>query len=136
MGLFFNNGQCCIASSRVFVHEKVYDEFVGMIGNPCLGDCSTIQSLLQPNQQLLLLPRSSLTQLVCMHYRIASIKTSYPLDPSCNQGPIVDEAQFKKILGFIESGKAEGARCVVGGVRHGDKVSVAPIALIVDQRAD
>lgn len=27
-GLFFNAGQCCIAGSRVYVHEKVYDEFV------------------------------------------------------------------------------------------------------------
>ena len=27
-GLFFNQGQCCCASSRVFVHESVYDEFV------------------------------------------------------------------------------------------------------------
>jgi aldehyde dehydrogenase (NAD+) len=27
-GLFFNHGQCCCASSRVYVHESVYDEFV------------------------------------------------------------------------------------------------------------
>jgi aldehyde dehydrogenase (NAD+) len=27
-GLFFNQGECCCASSRVYVHEKVYDEFV------------------------------------------------------------------------------------------------------------
>lgn len=27
-GLFFNQGQCCCASSRLFVHESVYDEFV------------------------------------------------------------------------------------------------------------
>jgi len=27
-GLFFNHGQCCCASSRVFVHESVYDQFV------------------------------------------------------------------------------------------------------------
>lgn len=26
--LFFNQGQCCIAGSRTFVHEKIYDEFV------------------------------------------------------------------------------------------------------------
>ncbi|KAL8154236.1 hypothetical protein V2J09_011996 [Rumex salicifolius] len=26
--LFFNQGQCCCAGSRLYVHEKVYDEFV------------------------------------------------------------------------------------------------------------
>jgi len=26
--LFFNQGQCCCAGSRTFVHEKIYDEFV------------------------------------------------------------------------------------------------------------
>src|SRR5580693_3700812 len=28
MGLFFNHGQCCCAGSRVFVEEKIYDQFV------------------------------------------------------------------------------------------------------------
>ncbi len=28
LGLFLNMGQCCIAGSRVFVQEGVYDEFV------------------------------------------------------------------------------------------------------------
>src|SRR5260370_34314821 len=27
-GLFFNQGQCCCAGSRLFVEEKVYDQFV------------------------------------------------------------------------------------------------------------
>jgi len=27
-GLFFNQGQCCCAGSRLFVQEGVYDEFV------------------------------------------------------------------------------------------------------------
>jgi aldehyde dehydrogenase (NAD+) len=31
-GLFFNQGQCCVAGSRLFVEEKVYDEFVQRIG--------------------------------------------------------------------------------------------------------
>eukprot|EP00922_Rhytidocystis_sp_ex-Travisia-forbesii_P054077 GHVS01080226.1.p1 GENE.GHVS01080226.1~~GHVS01080226.1.p1 ORF type:complete len:420 (+),score=74.33 GHVS01080226.1:688-1947(+) len=28
LGLFFNMGQCCIASSRIFVQETIYDKFV------------------------------------------------------------------------------------------------------------
>jgi len=28
VGLFLNQGQCCCASSRIYVHESVYDEFV------------------------------------------------------------------------------------------------------------
>ena len=27
-GLFFNMGQCCIAGSRVFVQDTIYDKFV------------------------------------------------------------------------------------------------------------
>jgi aldehyde dehydrogenase (NAD+) len=26
--LFMNHGQCCVAGSRLFVHEDIYDEFV------------------------------------------------------------------------------------------------------------
>jgi len=32
LGLYLNQGQCCIAGSRVFVHEKIYDEFVARSG--------------------------------------------------------------------------------------------------------
>lgn len=28
VALYLNQGQCCIAGSRLFVHEKIYDEFV------------------------------------------------------------------------------------------------------------
>merc|ERR1712083_1009826 len=28
VGLFLNQGQCCCASSRIYVHEAVYDEYV------------------------------------------------------------------------------------------------------------
>uniref|UniRef100_A0AAQ5ZJ78 Aldehyde dehydrogenase domain-containing protein n=1 Tax=Amphiprion ocellaris TaxID=80972 RepID=A0AAQ5ZJ78_AMPOC len=44
-GLFFNQGQCCLAGSRVFVEEPVYEEFVRrsverakskVLGNPLL----------------------------------------------------------------------------------------------------
>lgn len=28
IGLFYHQGQCCIAGSRIFVEEPIYDEFV------------------------------------------------------------------------------------------------------------
>lgn len=43
VGLFLNQGQCCIAGSRIFVEEPIYDEFVAksvekakarVVGNP------------------------------------------------------------------------------------------------------
>ena len=30
-GLFFNQGQCCCAGSRLFVHESIHDEFVNRL---------------------------------------------------------------------------------------------------------
>jgi aldehyde dehydrogenase (NAD+) len=44
-----------------------------------------------------------------------------PFDPATQQGPQVDKAQFDKIMGYIDSGKREGATCAVGGKRVGDK---------------
>ena len=32
----------------------------------------------------------------------------------------VDKGQFDKVMGYIKTGKAEGATCVTGGQRHGD----------------
>jgi 4-guanidinobutyraldehyde dehydrogenase/NAD-dependent aldehyde dehydrogenase len=40
-----------------------------------------------------------------------------PLDPSTRLGAIVDEVQTKTVLGYIESGRAEGARLLAGGRR-------------------
>jgi aldehyde dehydrogenase (NAD+) len=36
-GLFFNQGQCCCAGSRLFVEEKVYDQFVETIAKKAKG---------------------------------------------------------------------------------------------------
>lgn len=42
LSLFFNQGQCCIAGSRTYVHEDIYDEFLKRIteisGNTVIGD--------------------------------------------------------------------------------------------------
>jgi len=38
-----------------------------------------------------------------------------PLDKDTLHGPLVDEIQYKRVLGFMEAGKKEGATCAVGG---------------------
>jgi aldehyde dehydrogenase (NAD+) len=50
-----------------------------------------------------------------------SRKVGDPSDPSTQQGAQVDKAQFDKIMHYIDLGKKEGAQCVTGGKRHGDR---------------
>lgn len=44
-----------------------------------------------------------------------------PFDESVFQGPQVSQLQFDRIMGYIKSGKEEGATVEVGGERLGDK---------------
>jgi aldehyde dehydrogenase (NAD+) len=48
-------------------------------------------------------------------------KVGDPFDPETQQGPQVDEAQFDKILRYVEYGKKDGASLVTGGKRVGDR---------------
>jgi aldehyde dehydrogenase (NAD+) len=84
--LFFNQGQCCCAGSRLFVEEKAYDEFV---------------------------ERSAA--------RARKRTVGDPFDSGTEQGPQVDQAQFDKVMGYIDSGKRQGAKLVCGGNRVGDR---------------
>ncbi|EFJ16774.1 hypothetical protein SELMODRAFT_233921 [Selaginella moellendorffii] len=86
LAIFFHQGQVCLAGSRVFVHESVYDAFVekavAMAKRRVIGD---------------------------------------PLKIEVEHGPQINQAQADKILSYIESAHAEGARLVTGGKRIGDK---------------
>lgn len=85
-GLFFNQGQCCCAGSRLFVEQSIYDKFVEKV--------------------------------------VARARTRQigdPFDPNTTQGPQVDQDQFDKIMSYIDKGKSEGARCLTGGSRIGNK---------------
>jgi aldehyde dehydrogenase (NAD+) len=84
--LYFNQGQCCCAGSRLFVEEKIYDKFVKKLADMNKGR-----------------------------------KLGHGLDPATEQGPQVDQAQMDKILQYVEYGKQDGAECVTGGKRFGDK---------------
>jgi len=84
--LFFNQGQCCCAGSRLFVEEKCYDEFVE-------------RSVARAKKRTV----------------------GDPLDPATEQGPQVDDAQFDKVMSYVESGKKEGAKLLCGGERVGSR---------------
>ncbi len=59
--------------------------------------------------------------------RLATAKIGDPLDESVNFGPMVSENQMNIALGYIEKGKAEGARLVYGGERiKGDGFYMQP----------
>ncbi len=85
-GLFFNQGQCCCAGSRLFVEKRVHDEFVERV-------------LARAKKQ----------------------KLGDPFDPQTTQGPQVSQEQFNKVMGYIESGRGQGARMLTGGHRFGDR---------------
>jgi phenylacetaldehyde dehydrogenase len=78
--IFFNHGQCCCAGSRLYIHEKVFDQVVEGVSNIA-----------------------------------TDIKLAPGLDPSCQMGPLVSDEQYRKVVSYIESGIAEGARVQAGG---------------------
>ena len=53
--------------------------------------------------------------------RAGARKLGDPFDPETEQGPQVDQAQFEKIMSYIDKGKAQGAKCVSGGERKGGR---------------
>ncbi len=85
-GLFFNQGQCCCAGSRLFVEESVHDEFVARI--------------VERAQQRVL---------------------GNPFDVETNQGPQIDQAQVDRIMSYVDRGQSQGANCVTGGKRYGQR---------------
>ena len=52
--------------------------------------------------------------------RVERIRIGKPSDPETNFGPLASAAQLDKVLGYIESGKREGARVLTGGRRLAD----------------
>ena len=86
IGLYLNQGQCCCAGSRLFVEEKIHDEFVERLVD-----------------------------------KAKTRRIGDPFDPQTEQGPQVDKNQFDKIMHYIDLGKQQGAKCLTGGDRGGDR---------------
>ncbi|HKJ71011.1 MAG TPA: betaine-aldehyde dehydrogenase [Gammaproteobacteria bacterium] len=52
--------------------------------------------------------------------RTERLRLGDPLDPATQVGPLISAEHMEKVLGYIESGKAAGARLVTGGERVTD----------------
>ena len=81
MGAFGNQGEDCVAASRLFVEEKDYD--------------AILQKLVD---------------------HAAGIKLGHGLDPATTMGPLISAEHRRRVRGYIESGLAEGAQTVIGGL--------------------
>jgi len=80
LAIYSNMGQVCLAGSRVFVQEGIYDEFVK-------------KAVARAKQQVV----------------------GDPFQPGVEHGPQVDKMQFEKILEYIQYGKRDGAKLLLGG---------------------
>lgn len=76
----FNKGEVCFAGSRVFVHEKVEDQFLDAFTR-----------------------------------RLAAVRQGDPIDPTTQLGAMASKAQFDKVNGYLQIGRDEGARTLMGG---------------------
>src|SRR5437762_5354035 len=79
-GIFYGKGEVCNAGSRLFVENKVQNEF--------------------------------LEKLVA---RAKKLQPADPLDPKTRLGAIVSQEQMQTVLGYVETGKEEGAKLIAGG---------------------
>ncbi len=68
--------------------------------------------------------------------KVQSRRVGDPFDPQTQQGPQVDRAQFDRIMGYIAQGKAQGARVVTGGERHGEKGYFIKPTIFADVKDD
>jgi len=50
-----------------------------------------------------------------------SIRVAPGIDPDAEMGPLISDEQFEKVLGYLQSGKEQGAEAVVGGERFGHR---------------
>jgi betaine-aldehyde dehydrogenase len=50
--------------------------------------------------------------------RVAAMKIGDPMDPATQVGSLISEEHMQMVLGYIERGRAEGARVLVGGKRR------------------
>src|ERR1700731_4139103 len=65
-----------------------------------------------------------------------SIKLGPGMEPGTQMGPLVSDEQFRRVTGFLESGRADGATTVTGGGRVGDRGYFVEPTVLTNTRPD
>ncbi|MBA0682583.1 hypothetical protein Goari_024290, partial [Gossypium aridum] len=131
--LFFNQGQCCSAGSRTYVHEDVHDEFIekakaralkrsvgdpfkaGVEQGPQVNNGQPLLHVVVIMSYILIAMKISVR---CYNLRFSPVLFQTDTNAYLNQ---IDSEQFEKILRYIRSGIESGATLITGGDRLGSK---------------
>jgi len=81
-GAFGTTGQRCTATSRLIVHEGVYNKFISMVVE-----------------------------------KSKTLRIGDGLDENSDVGPLINEQQLQTVQKYVEIGRQEGAKVLLGGVR-------------------
>jgi phenylacetaldehyde dehydrogenase len=65
-----------------------------------------------------------------------SIKLGPGMEADTQMGPLVSDEQLRRVTGYLESGREEGATAVTGGTRYGDKGYFVEPTVITNTRPD
>ena len=65
-----------------------------------------------------------------------SIKMGPGMEPGTQMGPLVSDEQFRRVTGYLESGRAEGATALAGGGRFGDRGYFVEPTVLTNTRPD
>jgi phenylacetaldehyde dehydrogenase len=65
-----------------------------------------------------------------------SIKLGAGMDESTQMGPLVSDEQLRRVTGYLESGRADGATAITGGGRFGDTGYFVEPTVITNVRPD
>src|SRR3984885_9648385 len=65
-----------------------------------------------------------------------SIKLGPGMDPGTQMGPLVSDEQFRRVSGYLESGKSDGATALAGGGRYGNRGYFIEPTVLTNTRPD
>jgi phenylacetaldehyde dehydrogenase len=65
-----------------------------------------------------------------------SIKLAPGTDPAAQMGPLISDEQLGKVLGYLDSGREEGATAVAGGKRSGERGYFVQPTVLTDTNPD